>query len=381
MRFLTTSVLILLLATPLAAQDPQPLGQPVQPVQPEERPEVREREQEHVVRRGDTLWDLAGQYLANPFRWPLIFEANPGVVRDPHWIYPEQVLVIPGLRERFEVWPAERRDAVSQFEPPPRTVFYREPPVRHGDGPTVLVEPLAERVPVKPGEFYAAEFLALPALLPVVARVIRPTRHLEQAQGLLPSAHPHDDLYVSYEAPGAVEVDNRYLIAEVGRRVPEAGSDIRIISPRAIVRVTAADPEVMRVTIDEQFDRVVRGHVILPLEFYPDFMAARAEPVAEGYDLEGRILAFVYEGPLPGLLMRAFLSLGAVHGVRVGDIFEAHTPERSLGNRRGERVPVEPVAILRVVRVDEGTSTVVVDEVMSPQLENGIPVRRVRKMP
>jgi nucleoid-associated protein YgaU len=27
----------------------------------------------HVVKRGDTLWDLARQYLKDPFRWPDVF--------------------------------------------------------------------------------------------------------------------------------------------------------------------------------------------------------------------------------------------------------------------------------------------------------------------
>src|SRR5690554_4072012 len=42
----------------------------------------------HVVRGGDTLWDLAGRYLRDPFLWPEIFSANRGTVDDPHWIFP-----------------------------------------------------------------------------------------------------------------------------------------------------------------------------------------------------------------------------------------------------------------------------------------------------
>jgi hypothetical protein len=385
MRVMSASIVVFLLAAPLVAQDPQaPLGRPAgEAVQPAS-PEVREREQQHVVRRGDTLWDLAGHYLANPFRWPTIHQANTRIVADPHWIYPEQVLTIPGLREQVEVWPDAARvagPAAVAAPVPARTIFYREPAARRGDQPTILMDPMAARSPVGSAEFYRAEYLARSRSLPVVARVIRSLREMEPAANLLPSAHPHDDLYVSYVVPDAVAVGDRFVIAEVGRREPRAGSDMRVIDPRAVVRVLELDREVMRVNIEEQFGRVIRGHVLLPLEFYPDFLAPAAEPVAGGYDVTGRVLSFVDESPLPGLMARAFLDVGAGQGVQVGDIFEAYLEGRSASDRRGERVPAESVAELRVIRVNGATATVVVDEVWQPKLESGIPVRRVRKMP
>lgn len=48
----------------------------------------------HIIERGDTLWDLAGKYLKNPFLWPQIWEANK-YITDAHWIYPGDPLMIP----------------------------------------------------------------------------------------------------------------------------------------------------------------------------------------------------------------------------------------------------------------------------------------------
>lgn len=55
---------------------------------------------EHTVVSKDTMWDLAGRYYHDPYKWRKIAEANPPPnVKDPHWIYPSQVLRIPALEE------------------------------------------------------------------------------------------------------------------------------------------------------------------------------------------------------------------------------------------------------------------------------------------
>ena len=41
----------------------------------------------HLVRRGDTLWDLCNRYYQNPWAWPKVWSYNPQVA-NPHWIYP-----------------------------------------------------------------------------------------------------------------------------------------------------------------------------------------------------------------------------------------------------------------------------------------------------
>lgn len=50
-------------------------------------------EQVHIIVRGDTLWDLAGKYLGNPYLWPQIWERNQYIL-DAHWIYPGDPLLL-----------------------------------------------------------------------------------------------------------------------------------------------------------------------------------------------------------------------------------------------------------------------------------------------
>ena len=50
----------------------------------------------YVVVRGDTLWDISARYLKSPYLWPQIWDQNK-YVKDAHWIYPGDPLVLPKL--------------------------------------------------------------------------------------------------------------------------------------------------------------------------------------------------------------------------------------------------------------------------------------------
>lgn len=49
----------------------------------------------YTVKKWDTIWDLSGKYLGDPYSWERIYSVNQHI-DDPHWIYPGDVLNIPG---------------------------------------------------------------------------------------------------------------------------------------------------------------------------------------------------------------------------------------------------------------------------------------------
>ena len=81
----TALLLAFVLALPVAWAQQSGTGGNVLQIQPN-------APDSYVVQKGDTLWGISGKFLTEPWRWPEIWRLNKDQIRNPHLIYPGEVV-------------------------------------------------------------------------------------------------------------------------------------------------------------------------------------------------------------------------------------------------------------------------------------------------
>src|SRR5688572_19681275 len=79
----------------------------------------------YTVKSGDTLWDISRLFLKSPWRWPELWGMNLDEIKNPHLIFPGQILVLEKIDGR-----ARLRVAQPVGETPPSGTIKLSPRVR-----------------------------------------------------------------------------------------------------------------------------------------------------------------------------------------------------------------------------------------------------------
>ena len=360
----------------------------------------------HTVVRGETLWSIAQMYFTDPLLWPEIYRLNTIVIEDPHWIYPGEVLnlaelmqvaqadtsiaaadtvradtmiaVIPTDTAMIDTIPA---DTTFVFEAPPpsivesnETIFDRRRTSRQQVQDVLRAYAEQPYRPVRAGEFYAAGFLSESEDLPW-AQVIGSTATSAITRLSAGStATMYEEIAIRPPGNASYHVGDSILVARIDRGVP-TGRWGEVVVPVGIARVTAVEDAQLLARVVGQFGRVHDGQLAMPLEPFRDPGQVRPTAVEQG--MVGKLIEPRDVHPIAGAQQYFFIDKGRRDGVTLGDVFEAYKPAGGYLGAASEEVR----AVLMVVHTRERSSTGLLIQITHPGLENGLPVRLIKKMP
>ena len=127
-----------------------------------EPPQSAAKPVKYTVKSGDCLWNISGAVLGDPLKWPMIYTANEGKIRDPNLIYPGQKFAMPppsaitkaALRRATRVAYAhmgQARERIAREKSPPAEVAQAPPEkAMTSDKEAANLPPVAEEKPVVP---------------------------------------------------------------------------------------------------------------------------------------------------------------------------------------------------------------------------------------
>ncbi|MBX3173050.1 MAG: LysM peptidoglycan-binding domain-containing protein [Gemmatimonadaceae bacterium] len=325
----------------------------------------------HTVKPGDTLWDLAQTYLGDPFKWPEIYRRNTGTVADPHWIYPDQVLVVDGDVMPTPGTPPDEAAPVAQMpdttapmptpmpdaEPPAMTIFnperYR---VVRGERTSLLLR--SAPAAVRSGDFMQAPFLWDANGVQGAGRIETSSEAAGVRVDLTERPIQLFETVIVRPPQGAQGLkDERYLVFRYGPTIENEG---RVVVPTGIVRLSAdAADGVARGVLLNKFEDVFETHGLMPLDTL--VIAEGATPQHVEFGLETRV-AYVYSDPvLPPVGHQLILAAGASDGLVPGDQLTLLRPRAA--RETGASLAPQRIAVAQVVRVTQwGASAIIISQ-------------------
>lgn len=370
--FKKSSIAVLLacaLAIPAFAQQPDPR---VSGNVLEIRPDAPDR---YTVRKGDTLWGISGKFFKEPWRWPEIWRLNKDEIRNPHLIYPGDVVVFDRAAGRLTIQRLEPRvreeklagEAIPSI--PPRLIepFLTKPLVIENGGldkaPEIVATELGRYNVGQGGKVYANGISKSSEQLWFVYR---------QGQ---PIIDPDSGQTLGFEAVnlGIARVIKRgepsTLVITSGNREITRGDRLVSVGPSVVFNYIPRKPDRM---IDARISRISDSEFDTRSEIYGDALKGE-DPWA--YSDVDKVGTFRREA---GPLQIVILNKGTADGVELGNVLALYRSvtlsyDKSvgpfyMGKPRPENVtlPEERYGLVFVFRTFQNVSFALVVQASEP---------------
>ncbi len=269
------------------------------------RPDAPDR---YTVVRGDTLWDISGMFLKDPWFWPEIWQANDQIA-NPHLIYPGDVLRL--------VW----------IDGKPRIVRDTGP---QRLGPQIRVQGLDQAVDTIPYDAIAG-FLSRPTVIPE-----------DQIEGLPYIVEIKESHLVAgtgftvYVRGSDAPVGTRYNVFNIGEvyRDPDTGRELGYEALFVGTGRITSDGDVSRMFLTDTVREALRGDRLLLEAPRPtaNFLPRPPEVI-----VDGKIVSVVDGVQLIGQYQIVVINRGVEDGIEPGQVLSIFQSGRETIDRWGGR--------------------------------------------
>ena len=199
-------------------QGPPPKNLTVRPdghVSANQDPKDPDKFEVHVVKRGETLSGISGVVLKNPRLWPQLWEQNEHII-NPHWIYPDDKILIQPVIPITEAKPPEPEapppPPPPPAEPPRRPVQMPPPggPPAPTPAPTQATFVLEQQKPVSQIKFEDLYCSGFVRVAPLPSNLIVSAKSDQGTSSIL--ATENEYVYLSQGSDRGVRVGNTYQV-------------------------------------------------------------------------------------------------------------------------------------------------------------------------
>lgn len=295
--------------------------------------------QQYVVKKGDTLWDISGRFLKDPWYWPELWHVNPEI-KNPHLIYPGDVISLFYIDGK-----------------PQLGVNYTGPGYQKLS-PQIRTSPLG----INSG-------VAISAIKPFLLRQqVVTLEELKTAAHVLDSDENRliygsgDNIYV--HGLQQSQIGKKYSIFRTGEKLhdPETGE---LLGHEAIytgdATITKVHEEVATARISDAVREILRGDRLLPLDQGATGM--HFWPHSPPADVQGSIISISNALSQVSQYQVVAINLGSGDGIEPGHIFATNQSGRVVSDpyhrndpRKRLKLPNERTGLVMIYRTFKDVS-------------------------
>lgn len=306
---------------------------------------------QHVVVRGDTLWDISGKFLQHAWCWPQVWDMNRQQIHNPHWIYPGQIVYFDRVAGRLRLG---------------------KPSGDNGGTPTVRLSPQVRSTASDSDAIPAISLTAIEAFLskPLIVE----ENELQNAPRIV--ATPEGHVYLSADDKAYVRGDlqghTSFQAFRPGKALRDPGTK-EIIGYEAVhlgtlklLRLSKFDNEPSTFTVINAKQEMGVGDRLIPLEPTP---IINYVPHAPEQLVDARVVAIYGGVTQAGQNQVVSINRGAKDGVDIGtvlDLYRLGLMQRDITAGKGKeliKLPDEKYGTLFVFRVFNNISYGLIMEV------------------